>query len=113
MDADAQYEVVNIVCKLKLKKTINLWLLQMVDLNMMMRETGGIKIRYVPETFPGATISFEHPKVSVTLFQTGAGVITGAKNFQEVNLATKHIIKLMRLVEETNMEVDKYGILER
>ncbi len=50
---------------------------------------------YEPEQFPGAIMHVETAKITVQLFASGKGVITGAKNLQDINEA---VLKLSDLL---------------
>ena len=81
------YKIENIVATINLNTELDLELL--VD-RLPMAE-------YNPDQFPGVILRLTKPiKVSVLIFRTGKMVCTGAKNEQELQMAVKHIVRLIQ-----------------
>ncbi len=53
---------------------------------------------YDPEQFPGLVFRIRDPKVSALLFSSGKVVCTGAKEFQDIELAVQKIIDALKTI---------------
>ena len=67
----------NIVASINLYTTI--------DLETVAQELpDSVSVKYIPDNFPGLVIKITEPKVTILIFSTGKGVITGVKEKQNL-----------------------------
>jgi len=89
-------EIQNIVASIDLHTTINL--------ETVARELpASISVKYIPDNFPGLVIKITNPKVTILIFSTGKGVITGVKEKQNLY---KSLDILIELLEEINIPIE-------
>jgi transcription initiation factor TFIID TATA-box-binding protein len=86
----------NIVASINLHTTI--------DLETVAQELpASISVKYIPDNFPGLVIKISEPKVTILIFSTGKGVITGVK--EKKNLY-KSLDILIEQLEAINIPIE-------
>ena len=52
-------------------------------------------LRFNPEEFPGIICYLNEPRVTLLLFRTGKGVVTGARSFDDIQAAVSKLIEVL------------------
>lgn len=92
MELPFNIEIQNIVASIDLHTPI--------DLETVARDLPArVSVKYIPDDFPGLIIKISEPKVTILLFSTGKGVITGVKEKQNLEISLKILIELLEAIK--------------
>lgn len=90
-DHPFRIEIQNIVASINLHTTI--------DLETVAQELpASISVKYIPDNFPGLVIKITDPKVTILIFSTGKGVITGVKEKQNLYKSLEILIEHLEAI---------------